>query len=463
MILTKTVQMRINPSNVNYLLSKGYQIPLKENGKYDFNSYIEVDIDDVAKGSKILVEISCDYCNEIKIMKYCDYNKSISTNGFHACVKCTKYKIQETNMIRYGTPFASQLDEIKEKAKRTSREKYGTDYPGQSDIIKNNRKETLIEKYGVDHYSKTDEYKEKIRNTSLRKYGTTTPLKSEIVKGKIANTNLERYGYENPMQSPELREEIKQRHIKEFGEDYSFYTEETRQRMINTCREKYGVDFPTQSKEIINKIRESNFAKYGFENASQSPIIKEKKAKTFLKNGSIATSSQQRYIHNLYGGELNGVVSHYNCDIVFYAEKIIVECDFSGHDLGVKYGDISEEEFKQKEIIRSSIIKRAGFKTIRIISRKDYLPSDTILLQMLDYARTFFTQNPDRSWISFDIDNNCIYNAYHKEPDTSLHYDYGKLRKIKKTDLQSDLNIELNATQSITPSPDQAPLQLSAQ
>ena len=121
--------------------------------------------------------------------------------------------------------------------------------------------------------------------------------------------------------------------------------------------------------------------------------------------------------------------------------------------MSIKLGTMTEEEFKRKEIIRSNYIQKEGFRIIRIISRKDYLPSDAVLLQMLQYARDFFVSNPERSWINFDIDNSCIYNAYHKESNSGLPYDFGPLRKIKKSDINPPLP-------SLQP---QTPLQFSAQ
>lgn len=276
----------------------------------------------------------------------------------------------------------------------------------------------------------------KIAECNMILYGVRNPSMLTSVKEKVKATNRAKFGYDNVNQSPKTKEKRRNNLILKYGKP-SCYTEQVKEKVKQTNRERRGVDFPTQAEDVKRKVQSSVTLKFGVENISQSSEIKKKKAETLFRNSTITTSKQQRYIHNLLGGTLNGIVSHYNCDIVFYDEKIIVECDFSGHNLNVKLGEISEEEFKQKEIIRSSIIKRAGFKIIRIISRKNYLPSDTILLQMLQYARDFFTQNPQRSWISFDIDNSCIYNAYHKESTSRLPYDYGKLRKIKKEHLSS--------------------------
>lgn len=459
MILSKTAKVRVNYANAKYYEDKGYSIPMKKaslytfqkTGKeytYDTDAYIEVNVEDLPKGSKALLDVTCDICNIPKSMKYCDYNKSISTQGFHVCPNCVSVKIQKTVMERYNVPNASMLPKFQEKAKETSRKKYGCDFPMQNKKVREQAEQTCYEKYGQKHALQVPEIKEKARETFQKKYNANSPFGSSEIREKIAKTCEERYGYKNPKQSPIIKEKIRNNLIEKYGKP-SCYTEEVKEKRMTTCQQKYGVDFPLLSEEINQKAKETNKQKYGYEYASQSPEIKKKKADTFYKNGSVATSSQQRYIQNLYGGILNGVVANYNCDIVFEEEKLIVEIDFSGHNLSVKLGNMTEEEFKQKEIVRSSIIKRAGYKTMRIISRHDYLPSDSTLLNMLQYARDYFASNPNRSWISFDIDNKVIYNAYHKESELGLPYDYGKLRKIKNINLEQN-NLKTNRKEEKT-------------
>ena len=65
---------------------------------------------------------------------------------------------------------------------------------------------------------------------------------------------------------------------------------------------------------------------------------------------------------------------------------------------------------------------------MRIISLKDKLPSDEILLQMLSEAKQYFFDYPNHSWIEFNIDTSTVRNAEQKD---GVFFDYGKLRKIK--------------------------------
>lgn len=279
------------------------------------------------------------------------------------------------------------------------------------DCIDSKREDCVMATYGVKNVFELEETKNKIIQYYLDNFGVQYYTQTEEYKEKAISTNLQKYGTKNPSQNEDIKKAI-----------------------INTCWQKYGFKSPKQSNIVKEKCRNNLLSKYGVPYAIEIPGVREKMALTLYKNQTVATSRQQKYIHSLFGGELNGVVSYYNCDIVLREEKVVWEIDFSGHDLLVKLGKLSREEFKQKEIVRNNQIKREGYRIVRIISRKDYLPSDEILLQMLQYARDFFEQNPKRTWLSFDIDKSCIYNAYHKETDVDniQYYNYGKLHKIYK-------------------------------
>lgn len=116
------------------------------------------------------------------------------------------------------------------------------------------------------------------------------------------------------------------------------------------------------------------------------------------------------------------------------SNNLCIEYDGGGHFLEIEIGKVSQEEFDNKELVREKMIRQEGCKIIRIISRKDNLPSDEILLQMLSDAKQYFSDYPEHSWINFDIDNGIVRNAEHKDGSP---YFYGELRKIKKGDLKS--------------------------
>lgn len=142
--------------------------------------------------------------------------------------------------------------------------------------------------------------------------------------------------------------------------------------------------------------------------------IKEKvisgRNKTMYENGKCACSRQQKHLFDLIGGELNKLYENFWLDIYFEEQKIYVEWDGSGHDICVKYGKISEYDFKIKEIKRYKILKANGLKEIRILCRSDIMPADEVLLSIKDFG---FCVLEFYNHIIFDIDNNLIsFNNY---------------------------------------------------
>lgn len=228
------------------------------------------------------------------------------------------------------------------------------------------------------------------------------------------------------------RQTVQQR----YNVEHIAHLDSVKNKKKQTCMERYNAECPMQNDKIQKHIRELMLEKYGVEHSMQSPEVRAKAAITTYKNGTMPISKQQIYIFNLYkltntNIEINYPISRFNVDICFIEERINVEVDFGGHNLAVKMGYETQEEFDQKEIMRNNIIKREGYKTMRIISRKDFLPSDTTLLQMLSDARNYFTTTT-HTWQTYDIDQSLLFNAENKQ---GIPYDFGALRTIKDSDL----------------------------
>ena len=246
--------------------------------------------------------------------------------------------------------------------------------------------ETWLKKYGNISYRRTDECKEKIRKTNLEKYGVKYSSQAEQVKEKRKQTNLE----------------------------------------------KYGVECSFQNEDIKRKYRENCLRKYGVEYTLQLPEIREKITNTLYKNSSQKASTQQRYLHQLYGGKLNYPIKYFSADICFPDEKLIIEYDGGGHLLNVETGRETLKEHEQKEIIRNNILKRAGYKQIHIISSTDRLPSDKILLQMLSNAKEYFNTT-SHTWVEYNIDTSIMRNA---DNMNGVFFSYSNLRRIYKNTLE---------------------------
>ena len=273
-------------------------------------------------------------------------------------------------------------------------------------------------------------YKDYIRR--IEKYGNSACFKCKPIKTK--ENNLKKYGVECTMSLPDVRDKIRQTNIDRYGYECSLQNDKIRQKAINTCRLNYGVDYSIQNKDVWNRTKQSFFDHYGVRSPLQSEELREKAVKTLYKNSSQKASSQQVYICNLYRGILNYPVKYYNVDVYLQDDNISIEYDGGGHNLNVITGRETQEEHDQKEIIRNNVIKRAGYKQMRIISTKDLLPSDDVLLKMLDDARLYFNTYPNHSWIEYDIDNGNVRNAENKDGEP---YDFGEFRRVSKSDVEA--------------------------
>lgn len=262
--------------------------------------------------------------------------------------------------------------------------------------------------YGVDNVMQVDKYKEKLEKTNVSRYGVKSTLLVDDIQDKIKATCRERYGVDYAVASKEM---IAKRRI--------------------ALQEKYGVDVPTKSEVIKERIRKTCIERYGVDNPQKNSEVRGKTVKTLFANNVVYTSIQQKYLHRVYGGTMNFPISRYNVDILT-PDLFVIEYDGGGHNLGVKAFQMPSEMFEKREIVRDQTIKRAGYKIIRITSRKDYLPSDKILNQMITDARNYFFDYPHHSWMQYDIDKGIMRNAEHKD---GVPYLFGELRRIKKSDI----------------------------
>ena len=225
--------------------------------------------------------------------------------------------------------------------------------------------EVMIKKYGENNPSHIEESNLKRKQTCIEKYGNEYQIASTQTRQKIINTMNEKYGVENPLYNKEIEEKSR-----------------------NTCFEKYGVKYPLQNKEILQKTRDTQIEKYG----------------TCLFG--YRTSKQQKYICNLYNAKLNYNIGKYYVDMFLSEEKIFVEYDGGGHNLQVKLHNMSQEEFDKYENERSKYLKSFGYKEFRIISQRDILPDDNILLQIKNRAIEMLSIY---TTYKYNIDNNTEY------------------------------------------------------
>ena len=221
--------------------------------------------------------------------------------------------------------------------------------------------------------------------TCMKKYGVKNAAQSQEVQDKIKDTNLERYGCICSLQSEEIQNKAKATWQKNYGEN-----------IMN----------PMQVKEIKNKVLDS-----------------------FQFNGTGPCSRQQKYIHFLIGGTLNKRVCNSLVDICFEEEKTAIEYDGGGHFLTDIFNGnkiLSKEAILREKNREDSIVNK-GYKVIRFIATKDRIPSDEIILNLIEEFK-----NSDFKVVRINFEEGTIEKDYNKK----TIYDFGELRRITQKDLE---------------------------
>ena len=190
-----------------------------------------------------------------------------------------------------------------------------------TECAKIKREHTCMKKYNVKNPMQLESIREKSKRTCIERYGVDSPIKNDAIKDKIKQTNLQKYGCSNAIFNPEVNKKKQETNIK-----------------------KYGSISPFGSIDVQKKSQETMLYRYGVYNATSNPKIREKQVQTLYKNSSQKVSTQQVYLHSLYGGELNYPISCYNADICFLEEKITIEYNGGGHMLNVITGRETQEE-----------------------------------------------------------------------------------------------------------------------
>lgn len=204
---------------------------------------------------------------------------------------------------------------------------------------------------------------------------------------KVLKNTREKYGVSCTLHLPEIEEKVRKQNL-----------------------DRYGVETPLESFSIREKCKQTMREKYGCEYTLQSPSLRDKVNSTLKSHGKemVYTSRQQKHLHKIYGGELNHLIGSFFVDLFFPENNICLEYDGSGHDLHVKLGIVSREDFDRKEKERVDFLIEKGYRIIKLISKTDKLPSDTKLLEIKDMCfdkiqnNVFYSYNLDTDSESFE-------------------------------------------------------------
>ena len=122
-------------------------------------------------------------------------------------------------------------------------------------------------------------------------------------------------------------------------------------------------------------------------------------------------------------------------------ENIIIEHDGGGHFLG---DIINGNKTPTKEAIlyekqREDKIINNGYKMIRFIATKDRIPSDEVILNLIEEFK-----NSDFKVVRINFEEGTIEKDY----DEKSYYDFGELRKITQKDLEKFEKQEKNISEN---------------
>lgn len=166
------------------------------------------------------------------------------------------------------------------------------------------------------------------------------------------------------------------------------------------------------------KRRESTMLNTGFYHPTEDPEHRIFMSKVFEKHNMIPTSRGQRYLANLLQGKLNVNVGFFFVDILL-KNGIVIEYDGGGHNLGVLYGAVSQEEFDKRERDRSDFLISRGYKILRFVSPEELFPKNE------EYT-TEIVREAIENMLKNNIDEYYIHMGSSR--NNELH---GKLRPIK--------------------------------
>ena len=392
LILPQTVKIRIHSTTYKYYREKGYEFEKK-------GDFIEVNVLDLHPGSHEKVKIICDICGNESEIQYRRFVENRKNGVLVSCASnsCRNKKYEDTCTKKYGVNNPNKVQEVKDKIKDTN-----------------------LERYGVKNAMQCKEIQDKAKDTNLERYGVKYPMQCKEIQDKVKDTNLGRYGAENPFGSKEIRDKIK-----------------------DTWQENYGENItnPSQAEEVKEKIKDTNLERYGCIYVLQSEEIRNKILSSFQFNHTGPSSRAQRYINNILNGTLNKRICGLLVDIYMEKENIVIEHDGRGHFLGdmINGNKIPTKETILKEKRREDKIINNGYRMIRFIATKDRIPSDEVILNLVEGFK-----NSDFKVIRINFEEGTIDRDYEEK----WYCNFGKLRKITKEDLEQFEKQEENTSEN---------------
>lgn len=197
-------------------------------------------------------------------------------------------------------------------------------------------------------------------------------------------------------------EKVKKTNLEKYGVDNVMKTEEGKERFKKSFFDKYGTDNPMKVPEFREKLMQT------LGSSNEIEEFESKNGKKYYKYKGYPISQGQYKFYEVLGGELNYLIDNMYCVDILFDNKIYFEYNGTGHELDVKMGKMTEEEFQAKEAKRYYTLKGKGYKQFIYKSLKsEYNISEEKIFQIKDIAFNYLQQE-GCNWIEFDYDNELI-------------------------------------------------------
>jgi very-short-patch-repair endonuclease len=372
MIIKKTITIKTKGCRkIKYYKSLGYEVHKDE---------IEIKIEHISKGSRLDVDVSCDFCNKEVNIQIKEYFRNISNGSKYACcMKCGSLKAKETSIKKYGVDHPMMLKEIQESVKKTNIEKYGVDSPRKLESVKEKAKQTNLKKYGVENPFGSKQIKEKIKQTNLEKYGVEYPGQSKDVKEKIKQTNLEKYGVEYYFQSSIFLKGNHNKSKERFFKNLKVFSFDNLVEPLFDINEYYGVKEKGSVIDYKWKCKKCNNIFYDNIYAGKIPRCQ----KCFPTNESVLEVELRDFISQYIYVESHNrkIIKPYEIDILIPERKIAIEFN------GLYWHSEINGKHKNYHLNKQKLAKEKGYDLIHVfenewINKKDIVSS--ILLSRLN-------------------------------------------------------------------------------
>ncbi len=322
------------------------------------------------------------------VPKTCEHCQKDHHRRGRTCSKdCAMELKKKTNLEKFGSEWAIQTPEAKQKRVETNIKKYGKEHHLQTEESLARLRATNRERYGVDYVAQNEEIKAKQQETLMENYGVDNPFKSAEIQKKIKQVNIERYGFESAAKNPEIQEKIKNTVLQRYGVDNSFKAAEVKEKIKSTLIERYGVEHPAHSEEIREKFKETSLRNYGVDHPMKHPNVRQKVAKARedgVSSGRAFKAISQhnrnfaKKIEERYGVEVafEKAIDGKSYDLHIVGTNILIELNpLISHNADIPYGcvmmkcgdkyEIGHETLPHKSHMNKSKIARAnGYRLI---------------------------------------------------------------------------------------------------